>query len=274
MDFAAATVTVRQRADKWCAIGSPKAAASRRTIPVPPMVVNTLREWMLACLRRDTGKKDANGEPIKELHFVFPNGNGKVELLPNSSRRHWHPLQIEAGVAVPTLDDDGKPVVNEENKPVMAPKYSGLHALRHFFCSWCVARPQDGGLGLPLKTVQVRMGHGTLAMTADRYGHLFPATDDAEVFAAGERSLKSQRVHRATSRVYPPPFPLCSRSPTPGRRLATRAEMGWFLLPGHQGRQRCAALLKSGADYSNIQVCAGPSPHCRRTQQFSTANCA
>jgi hypothetical protein len=35
----------------------------------------------------------------------------------------------------------------------------------------------DGGLGLPLKTAQVRIGHSTLAMTADRYGHLFPSTE-------------------------------------------------------------------------------------------------
>jgi integrase len=80
-------------------------------------------------------------------------------------------------------DGNGKPI------PAMAPKYSGLHALRHFYCSWCAARRQDGGLGLPLKTVQARMGHSTLAMTADRYGHLFPSQDDAEVLAAGEKAL-------------------------------------------------------------------------------------
>ena len=178
VDFAASTITVRQRADKWCGIGSPKAAASRRTIPVPPLVMSTLKEWKLACPRRgDTGKRDANGQPVKELHFVFPNGAGRVELLPNLRRRHWHPLQLAAGVTVPVL---------EAGKPALAPKYGGLHALRHFYCSWCAARPQDGGLGLPLKTVQVRMGHGTLAMTADRYGHLFPSQDDAEVLAAGE----------------------------------------------------------------------------------------
>jgi integrase len=33
------------------------------------------------------------------------------------------------------------------------------------------------------------MGHSTLAMTADTYGHLFPSTDDAEGLAAGERAL-------------------------------------------------------------------------------------
>jgi integrase len=188
VDFAASTITVRQRADKWCGIGSPKAAASRRTIPAPPLVMSTLKEWKLACPRRATGKKDANGQPVKELHFVFPNGNGNVELLPNIRRRHWHPIQLAAGVAV-LLEDKGKPMVDEDGKPLMAPKYTGLHALRHFFCSWCAARQQDGGLGLPLKTVQVRMGHSTLAMTADRYGHLFPSQDDAQVLAAGEAAL-------------------------------------------------------------------------------------
>jgi hypothetical protein len=32
------------------------------------------------------------------------------------------------------------------------PKY-GLHALRHFYASWCINRKQDGGLELPLKLV-------------------------------------------------------------------------------------------------------------------------
>jgi len=112
---------------------------------------------------------------------VFPSGTGKVESHSNIVQRHWHPLQLAAGVAVRAVDDQGN--------LVMQAKYSGLHALRHFFCSWCAARPQDGGLGLPLKTVQVRMGHSTLAMTADRYGHLFPSQDDAEVLATGERAL-------------------------------------------------------------------------------------
>jgi integrase len=204
VDLVKATITVRQRADQWGKIGSPKAAASRRTIPLPPLVVNTLKEWRLACPRRDTGKKDAAGESIKELHYVFPNGKGRVESQQNIVKRHWHPVQVAAGVSVPVLDDDGKPVqepvLDDEGKPVIGnngepimrdvtrAKYSGFHTLRHFFCSWCAA-PRPAGCGLPLKTVQVRMGHSTLAMTADRYGHLFPSTDDADVLAAGERAL-------------------------------------------------------------------------------------
>ena len=201
VDFAKATITVRQRADQWGSIDSPKAASSRRTIPMPLLVVSALKEWKLVCPKRDTGKKDANGQPIMELHFVFPNGKGKVESQQNIVKRHWHPLQVAAGVSVPGLDENGNPIMETDTEgkpvldnvgrttPVMQAKYSGLHALRHFFCSWCTARPQDRGLGLPLKTVQVRMGHSTLAMTADRYGHLFPSQDDAEVLAAGERAL-------------------------------------------------------------------------------------
>jgi integrase len=32
------------------------------------------------------------------------------------------------------------------------------------------------------KIVQERLGHSTLAMTMDTYGHLFPVTHDAEQF--------------------------------------------------------------------------------------------
>jgi TolB-like protein len=46
----------------------------------------------------------------------------------------------------------------------------------------------DPELG-PAYSAETRMGHSTLAMTADRYGHLFPSTDGAEVLAAGERAL-------------------------------------------------------------------------------------
>lgn len=203
VDLAKSAITVRQRADAWGGIDQPKSEAGNRTVPVPSLVVNALKEWRLACPLRNTGRKDANGEPIKELHYVFPTGKGRIESHSNLVQRHWWPLQVTAGVSVLVLDDAGNPVMalDEERKPllddngkptpVMAAKYRGLHALRHFFCSWCAARTQDGGLGLPLKTVQVRMGHSTLAMTSDRYGHLFPSQDDAEVLAAGERALMS-----------------------------------------------------------------------------------
>jgi len=46
--------------------------------------------------------------------------------------------------------------------------------------SWCINRRVDGGLELPPKLVQERLGHATLTMTMDVYGHLFPRGEWAE----------------------------------------------------------------------------------------------
>jgi len=61
--------------------------------------------------------------------------------------------------------------------------------LRHFYASWCINRQADGGLGLPLKLVQERLGHANITMTADVYGHLFPRGDDGSELEAAEKSL-------------------------------------------------------------------------------------
>ena len=52
--------------------------------------------------------------------------------------------------------------------------------MRHTAAPWLV---QDG---VPLYDVQALLGHATIAMTFDRYGHLFPSLeDDHAKFAAG-----------------------------------------------------------------------------------------
>ncbi|MGN6143428.1 MAG: tyrosine-type recombinase/integrase [Mesorhizobium sp.] len=177
---------VRQRADRFNDIGRPKSEAGERTVPIPPMVVNTLKEWKLGYSRPIVGR-DEDGKAIREDarpdHLVFANGSGNVESLGNIINRGLIPVQIAAGVRLATDKQD------EDGNTVMAAKYTGMHALRHFYASWCINRPQDGGLGLPLKVVQERMGHSSVTMTADVYGHLFPRGDDADEMAAAERSL-------------------------------------------------------------------------------------
>jgi integrase len=42
---------------------------------------------------------------------------------------------------------------------------------------------------LPLKVVQARLGHASIQMTADVYGHLFPRGDDGAELAAAERAF-------------------------------------------------------------------------------------
>jgi integrase len=157
IDFKASTLHVRQRADRYGVIGLPKSRAGTRVIPLGPMVVNTLREWKLAC-------------PPNALDLVFPTKNGAIVDHKELIRQFWLPAQITAGITT------GK-----------AAKYPGLHALRHFYASWCINRKADGGLELPAKAVQQRLGHAGIVMTLDTYGHLFPRGDDGAELAAAER---------------------------------------------------------------------------------------
>lgn len=178
VDLEKREIKVHQRADRFNAVGQPKSISGERTVPAPPLVINALREWKLACPKRDTGKKDAEGKPMKVHDLVFPNGAGKVENLNNMLKRGLHPLWIAAGVTIDTGE------IDKGGNPIVAQKYSGLHCLRHWFASWCINRKEDGGLGLPPKIVQERMGHSTIAMTMDTYGHLFPRDDDGSELAA------------------------------------------------------------------------------------------
>ena len=160
VDFKKAEIHVRRRADKFNNMGAPKSASGQRTVPMPPILVNTLREWKLAC-------------PPSPLGLCFPTGTGGVEALTNIVQRGLQPVQVAAGV------------VTKAGKA----KYTGLHALRHFYASWCINRREDGGLGLPLKVVQHRLGHAGIQLTANVYGHLFPRDDDGAELAAAQKTL-------------------------------------------------------------------------------------
>ena len=175
IDFKKSELHVTQRADRFNTIGNPKTEDSERTVPIPPGVLSVLKSWKLEC-------------PKGSLDLVFPNGAGRIENHGNIVRRGLWPIQIEAGITVVEKDDNGK-VVHEDAKPVIKAKYTGLHCMRHFFASWCINREVDGGLELPVKVVQERLGHSTAALTTDLYGHLFPRGDDTAKLAAGEARL-------------------------------------------------------------------------------------
>jgi integrase len=160
VDLKRGELHVRQRADRYGAIGRPKSEASERTVPLPPMVVAALREHRLASARSALG-------------LVFPNIRGGIEHRNSIVKCGFHPAQIAAGV----VDQHG------------GAKYKGLHSLRHFYASWCINRRVDGGLELPLKLVSERLGHSTVQLTADTYGHLFPRGDDGAELAAAEKAF-------------------------------------------------------------------------------------
>jgi integrase len=178
IDFKAGELHVSQRADRYAAIGRPKTEAGERTIPLPARIVHLLKEWRLQC-------------PKGSLGLVFPNRAADIADHGNIIARIWLPTQVAAGVTSPVTSADGTPMRDAEGRPVLDAKYPGLHALRHFNASWLINRKADGGCELPPKTVQTRLGHSSITVTLDTYGHMFPAGDDhaAELSAAADTLL-------------------------------------------------------------------------------------
>lgn len=170
VDIAKKVLHVRQRADRFKKIGKPKSEAGERSVPLPPIVINALKAWKLAC-------------PKGELGLVFPNASGEVEQHAHIVHAGLMPAQVAAAVTKPGKELD------EAGQPIPTAKYTGLHALRHFYASWCINRRADGGLELPAKLVQERLGHSSIAMTMNVYGHLFPTGDDGAEMAAAEQVL-------------------------------------------------------------------------------------
>lgn len=154
IDFDRSIITVRKRADRYCQMGNPKSKSGRRDIPMGPQLATVLKEWKLAC-------------PAGDLNLVFPNGVGKVETHSNICNRVFNPLMIECGI----VDDDG------------APRFS-LHAMRHAAASLFIEQ------GWPPKKIQTMLGHSSITMTYDVYGHLFhdPAKD-VDLMGAMEKGL-------------------------------------------------------------------------------------
>lgn len=129
VDLEGRTISVHQRADEFGEIGRPKSEADERTIPVPPMVIIALKKWKLG-YSRPVISRDEEGKPTREdsrlSHLVFANGAGRVESHANIVNRGLIPAMLAGGVVVETGKRD------QEGNLIVAAKYTGLHALRHF----------------------------------------------------------------------------------------------------------------------------------------------
>lgn len=151
VDLKHGKISVYQRADENGVIGPPKSKTSYRTISIPADLVKILKAWKLEC-------------PAGAL--VFPTGTGNPESLANIYNRAWKPIQLAAGIADPKKDDKGNVLRDEDGKPIMLPRYN-FHTLRHFHASRLIhdnANPKD---------IQVEMGHSSIQITNDLYGHKF-----------------------------------------------------------------------------------------------------
>jgi integrase len=156
VDLGKGIIYVRQRADAWHKIGAPKSKAGKRDIPLAPLVINMLKEWKLRC-------------PRGELELVFPNSVGKPLTVPNLRARVLGPLQAAAGIS-----------------PAYRPKY-GWRSLRHAAASLFIEH-----LGWSPKRLQAVMGHASITMTYDHYGHLFEdAAADSVAMSKLETALRA-----------------------------------------------------------------------------------
>ena len=75
-------------------------------------------------------------------------------------------------------------VVNEVGKPKL--RAPCPPALLRF---WCNNAKERGGRGLPAKEVQSLLGHSSIVMTLDIYGHLFPSKADRDELSSAVKSL-------------------------------------------------------------------------------------
>jgi integrase len=98
---------------------------------------------------------------------VFPSQADTPLLHSNIVNLWFRPLQRKLGI------------VGSDHHP----KY-GLHALRHFCASHWI------DLEFQPKKIQEMMGHASVTMTYDRYGHLFPSPEaDQAKLEKGELSI-------------------------------------------------------------------------------------
>ncbi len=166
LDLVASTITVNQRADLKNVIGPPKSKAGYRTIPLPPATVKALKAWKLAC-------------PPNDQNLVFPSPAKKVMTHRYMSLNILAPVQVAAKVC------DPRQIVGKEDKQttILEPRYT-LHDLRHAAASLWIEQRVDA------KRVQNWMGHGSIQVTFDTYGHLFKqAEQDQAVALAVEREV-------------------------------------------------------------------------------------
>lgn len=139
-------IVINQRADQWGKIGAPKTTKSSRTIPMGQYTAKVVKKW---------------AEEVKE-GLLFPSEAGTPVNYQNLYKRFWKPLHIKAGLYVEKTDTE-----KAEGKIYT------LHTMRHVAASLWIEQGHNP------KKVQELLGHATLAMTMDTYGHLFQTSKES-----------------------------------------------------------------------------------------------
>jgi integrase len=130
---------------------SPKTRASVRTLPVPA--------WLVANLEPLLQGKGAD-------HYLLTSPEGGPLRIGNWRRRVFDPALEAAGMA----RADGREVARP-------------HDLRHTCASLHIK------VGTPPKVLSAMLGHASVSITLDRYGHLYPGDVHQYVDRLGELAV-------------------------------------------------------------------------------------
>jgi integrase len=170
VDLAAGVIRVERAMDATGVIIEPKSKAGRRTVPI----IEPLRRE-LVLHRLATGREDG---------YVFGVSASKPFAwagVMGRAGKAWL-RTYECGCASDAKKDADVPKVCREHKrPSLAP--IGLHEARHTYASWLIAA------GVNVKAISTYMGHGSVSVTLNIYGHLLPG-NEAEAAGMLERFLE------------------------------------------------------------------------------------
>jgi len=149
VDLQAGVIRVERGWDKLEGDIDPKSRAGRRKVPI----VAALRGHLAAHMLR---RGDAGG-------FFFGSGGRPLNynMLMKRSRRAWAAAAVGAFLT-------GRPLPVELD-PI------GLHEARHTAASFMIAA------GVNVKALSSYLGHSSITITLDRYGHLMPGNEDEAV---------------------------------------------------------------------------------------------
>lgn len=170
----AGSIRVRRSADKFGKIHDlPKTDASMRTVPLSPDTAAALKAWKLAC-------------PPGREGLAFPNAKGGLWRQDGLWRNCWTPVLRSAGYAV----QSGREARRAHPKgdyaaaiwtPLWPPKTA-----RHVAASIWIAA------GATPRWIMEKMGHSSIKLSQELYGHLWPSTEiDARMAAAADRAFDS-----------------------------------------------------------------------------------
>lgn len=169
LDLLRRRVRVQRQLHPNGSLDKPKTEAGTRWVDIPPWLCDELARTVSA-------RRPAAGLPEEHAELLFLSEHGQRLHPSNFTRRYWRPAVVEA----------------------LPPDRQGLrfHDLRHTAVALYLAGGEAAGKPVNAKRLQVRMGHSSIQMTLDRYGHLLPEDEDAAVEAMASPFTPAAAVTR------------------------------------------------------------------------------